>query len=396
MAFKLVTLLELFLLVQVNSSKEHLVQTNCRSYSNSCRTFIDYANDADTYLTSDSSFYFMKGAHHSNVTLLITNVVNLSFVGDESDIILCNGCSIIWTRSSKISLSSLSITFSNTHKATKKSALYFYNSRIVTLSNVSFSKLHYFYSRAVLVEGSSIIFLSCKFKNGNHKNGGQLYIKDSNVTLCGHNFFLSNTARYGGAMFSLNSQIHFSGNGTLIGNKVRSAIHILSTNISFNGSFKFHGGGSIATGDSLITMYGVFYFVNNTNIFGGAINLKNTKCLIIGLLKFAGNRALYGGAVYAKNSSLTLQSDKSANKFDLFNSECFSKSYTQSIIICNNSAELVGGAINVFDSNLTLSGSVIFVANNAQSGGGIAIYYSSEPRINNKLSSFSGTIGYNT
>ena len=43
--------------------------------------FNDYANDADTYFTSDSSFYFMKGTHHLNVILFITNVVNLSFVG---------------------------------------------------------------------------------------------------------------------------------------------------------------------------------------------------------------------------------------------------------------------------------------------------------------------------
>ena len=108
MNYKLTVVLALFLLVQ---AKEHLVQSNCRSYSNSCRTFNDYANDADTYFTSDSSFDFMKGTHHMNVTLCITNIVNLSFVGDVSDIILSNGCSIIWKESSNISWIYLNFNF---------------------------------------------------------------------------------------------------------------------------------------------------------------------------------------------------------------------------------------------------------------------------------------------
>ena len=47
----------------------------------------------------------MKGTHHLNVTLFITNVVNLSFVGDESNIILSNECSIIWKESSIMDMS---------------------------------------------------------------------------------------------------------------------------------------------------------------------------------------------------------------------------------------------------------------------------------------------------
>ena len=323
----------------------------------------------------------MEGAHHLNVTLSITNVVNLSFVGDQSNIIMCNGCSIIWTRSSKIFLSSLHRTFSKTDKAKRNSALYFDNSCVVILSNVSFFKLNYFHSRAVLVVGSSIVFLSCSFKNGNHAEGGTLCIENSNVTLFGHNF-LRYTGCQRAAVFGSNSQIHFSGNGTFVGNKCIPAIHILSTNISFNGSFKFYGGG-IDAKNSLITMHGVFYFVNNTSLFGAAIQLENTKCLIIGLLKMEGNRVFSGGAIYASDSSLTIQSDESVSRFDSFNSECWSKSYPQSIIFCNNSAGSLGGAIHLVDSNMTLTGSVIFTANKAQSGGGISFYYSSKPRLKN-------------
>ena len=401
MAFKLVTALALFLAVQVNSSKEHLVYTNCRSYSNSCRTFNDYANDADTYFTSDSSFHFTKGTHHLNVTLFITNVVNLSFVGDESDVILSDGCSIIWTRSSNISWIFLNLMY---NEANNDSAIYIESSKVVMFCNATFSKIQFnVYSRAIRARSSSIVFECCKFENGDHITGGNLYIDNSNATLLGHNCFLNYSGVNGGAVFSNHSQINFSGSGTFVGNKVGSALYIQSTNVSFNGYFNFcdndysgklslfvitlfshPGGGTIAAFDSNMTLQGLFYFANNTNIYGGAINLSNTRCLIIGLLKLAGNSALVnGGAIHASSSSLTIQSDESASRFDSFNSECLSKSYPQSIIFCNNSAGSWGGAIHLFDSNMTLTGSVIFIGNKAQSGGGISIYYSSEPRINN-------------
>ena len=201
-------------------------------------------------------------------------------------------------------------------------------------------------------------------------------------------------------MYGLWSLIHFCGNGIFNGANVGSAIDIRLTNISFNGAFKFYNnqqiessgpgpfsvysGGAISALRSVLTMQGLFYFDNNLNIYGGAISLRSTNCSIVGLLKLAGNRALLdGGAIYARSSSLAIQSDESAGRFDSFNSECLSKSYPQSIIFCNNSAEKLGGAIHLEDSNMTLTGSVIFVANKAQSGGGISIYYSSDPRLSN-------------
>ena len=151
MALKTIIVLALILLLPVNSSIEHIVQSNCRSHSNSCRTFNDYTNDADTYFTSDSSFHFMKGTHHLNVTLFIGNVTNLTFVGDESEIFLSSGCSIIWTRSSKVFLTFLSILFNETNKTMDNAALHFTNSE-VKISNALFSKYHQqciIYSRAI-------------------------------------------------------------------------------------------------------------------------------------------------------------------------------------------------------------------------------------------------------
>ena len=152
MAFKLVAVVEVLLLVQIFPSSEHLVQVNCRSSSNSCRTFNDYANGSDTYFISDSSFHFVKGTHHLNRTIIVTDVVNLSFVGDESDIFLSNGCSIIWNASTNIYWISLNLIFNETNKIRNNSAVLLQNCQAVTFSNSSFFRLHHrciFYSRGV-------------------------------------------------------------------------------------------------------------------------------------------------------------------------------------------------------------------------------------------------------
>ena len=407
MTFKLVTGLALFLLVQVFPSSEHLVQTNCRSHSNSCRTFNDYANDADTYFTSDSSFYFMKGTHHLNVTLFITNVVNLSFVGDGSDIILSDGCSILWKTSSNISWISLNLFFDETNEITNNSAVLFDSSEVVTFSNVSFINLHYkfiFYSRAVLAVSSCIVFESCKFENGYHSKGGILHIEDSNVTFSGHNVFLNNTANYtAGAMYGLKSQIHMNGSGTFEGNRAGlgyednthcdgTAIHVEHSNISFYGYIEFNnnhfvknnyrsGGGTISTRRSSLMLQGVIYFINNSNIDGGAILLSNSECLIRGHVEFASNNAVkYGGAISIIRSLLIVQANEFYNSFDSY-SEQFLEQYPQSILFVNNSAGKLGGAVNLWESSTSLTGSVIFIENKAQSGGGIAIYYTSASSI---------------
>ena len=391
----------------VGSSTEHLVQSNCIPYSNSCRTFNDYASDADAYFTSDSSFHFMKGTHHLNATLFITKVVNLSLFGDESDIILSDGCSMMWTHSVKISLISLNIFYSEANKASKNSALHFEDCKAVTLLNSLFSKLNnkfYSRSRAVQTVSSSILFENCTFKNGYHIVGGALFIKNSTGSFGGHNVFQGNSAfSSGGAMYALRSQIHMWGKGTLVGNRAGinkfsdgTAIHFRLTNAKLSGHFVFKDnqhfsytaspvrGGAIASSYSFLTMQGEFFFTNNSNNYGGGICLHDTKSFISGLVKFLGNRAMSnGGAIYASNSSLFIQGYVENSSFVL-NSERLSSQYLHGAVFCNNSAGEFGGGIHLHKSNLTLTGSVMFVANRAQSGGGISIDYTSDPELNSQ------------
>ena len=168
MAVKSIIVLALYILFAVDYSTEYIVEANCRPYSNSCKTFNDYANDVEAYFTSDSSFYFLKGTHHLNVTLLITNVVNLSFGRDESYIVLCNGCSIVWIRSTKMSMTSLNILLFETNKTMGNAAFHFKNSE-VEISNTLFSRYHkenIIYSRAITAMSSFIIFQNSSFENG--------------------------------------------------------------------------------------------------------------------------------------------------------------------------------------------------------------------------------------
>ena len=409
MAYKLALVLILYCLVLILRSKEHLVQTNCRSESISCRTFNDYANDADTYFTSDSSFNFMKGTHNLNVTLFITNVVNLSFIGDEGDIILSNGCSIIWTNSSKLFWTSLNLIFNETNEITNNSAICLEKSEAVTFSNASFLKFYHdpiFFSRAILLMGSSIVIESCKFENGCHFTGGNLYYEDSTVTFGGHNVFLNNTAyNTGGAMYGLRSRIQLSGKNIFMGNRVGiedglnrdgTAIHVEFSSISLNGYFKFHNnqiiensslcfghGGTIAASYSSLTMQGVFYFMKNANGNGGAILLRSSECVISGHVEFEGNEAFIdGGSISASHSSLVISSNDfySYNNSYISSENSTTSSLKSIIIFCNNSAGEYGGAVDLRESSMTLSGSVIFKANKALYGGGISMYYISDSR----------------
>ena len=61
-----------------------------------------------------------------------------------------------------------------------------------------------------------------------------------------------------------------------------------------------------------------------------------------------------------------------------------SQHHTQIVLFCNNSAEGYGGPVHLHESNMTLSGSVFFVENQAWCGGGISIYYTSDPTINER------------
>ena len=136
------------------------------------------------------------------------------------------------------------------------------------------------------------------------------------------------------------------------------------------------GRGTIAAFHSSLTLQGAFFFNNNANLFGGAIWLNNSECLISGHAVFADNKAFTdGGAIDAIHSSLIIKSFYLYNNSEYTNSECFSKSYSRGIIFCNNPAEGNGGAVNLEDSNMTLTGFVVFMANEAWLGGGMSIHY---------------------
>ena len=77
---------------------------------------------------------------------------------------------------------------------------------------------------------------------------------------------------------------------------------------------------------------------------------------------------------------MIFQSDESYNNSS-YSRECFHKSYTHVILFCNNSAGELGGPVHLYESNMTLTGSVNFAATQAQSGRGISVYYTSEPGV---------------
>ena len=290
-----------------------------------------------------------------------------------------------------------------TNKEISISAIQIEYSKVVTLLNASFCfKVQNFdyFSRAVKALGSSIAFENCRFENGYHLEGGALYLQNSKVRFLGHSEFLGNAAYYsGGAMFGNKSQIHMSGSGPFVGIQKTyivggTAFHVVESKLLYlvilnlmrnqitentvegYGDFK-HCCGTVFASDSSLTMQGIFHFNNNSNILGGAILLYYSYCLISGHMNLEGNQAFLGSAIFAKSSSLIIMSDEYISS-DSFHNKCFSISYPQSIMFCNNLAEDLGGAINLDASTMILTGSIIFVANKAKRGGGTSVYTSEQ------------------
>ena len=139
-------------------------------------------------------------------------------------------------------------------------------------------------------------------------------------------------------------------------------------------------GGTISVVYSSLTLQGITYFFNNSNIYGGAISLSYSAGLISGHIEFAGNRAdHHGGAMHVRHSSLIVRNDELSSDSDSY----FYKKYSQSrIIFTDNSAETKGGAVYLYLGNMTLTGSITFVANKAKCGGGISIYYNNDDVYN--------------
>ena len=199
---------------------------------------------------------------------------------------------------------------------------------------------------------------------GNHakKVGGAIF-SSQHVTIAGSVQFVNNSADYvGGAMYCSgvtiadNAQdVVFQGNQAIhSGGAIRSLQHVtIAGSVQFiNNSADYVGGGIESYGNVTITdnVQNVVFQGNHANYSGGAI-ASSLHVTIAGLVQFINNSADYVGGAIESYGNVTITDN------------------AQDVVFQGNHAFHLGGAIASFQ-HVTIAGSVQFINNSADYVGG--------------------------
>ena len=274
----------------------------------------------------------------------------------------------------------------NGNTAKSGGGIYSYNSTVIFYdkSDVNFTNnsvtdsggaIYQIYSKVIFEANSMVLF-----KDNSARYGGAIYSHNSETTFNGTNLsvkFNNNEASYnGGAVYCYDSSnITFDGNSSVTFN---------------NNEANFHGGAVYCESSSNITFDGntnVTFNNSKANYYGGAI-FFNTQCNVLfyvtTMATFFNNRAIIGGAIFCQNSNISVE--------------------TSTVKFIHNSATH-GGAIFLRDqATILLEESCIieFKDNKATESGG-ALYitaysttiltgYSEVTYSNNKVIQYGGAI----
>ena len=384
--------------------------SSCPHNSANCTTLSEYAQEVELYFTSNTTMVFLPGDHVLNTSITVANVASLTMRGESSSgnraTIICNGpVGFSFTSMVEFKIQSLAFTSCNRSSSgndrvaslANSSALFLYSTLSAELVNCSF---HDNFCTALAVFDTSITLAENKFTHNQcacdtcgFALGCGITAYNSNLTFTGNTAFLENSysslvswdAVLAGAIWGVESILHFNGTNNFIGN-VNSAQSILGGSgaiyatsgsfLSFTGVSNFSnnsahsGAGAIyaypaLVGSTSVSFNGTSIFVNNSGDNGGAIYAQyNVVFSFIGRSIFSGNSACSsggGGAIYALTDT--------------------SFSFTGNTNFSNNSAHFGGAISAASNTSVSFNGTTNLSAN---LGG--AIYTS-----DNSLVSFRGT-----
>ena len=180
--------------------------------------------------------------------------------------------------------------------------------------------------------------------------GAALFIEKSVVSFNDrvNMYYSNNSAPYGGGVIQLTgSSMQLCGNVSLISNSARfgGAIYIDSSNISFGFNCRSHN---------------LYCRNNSASTSGGAIQLFASSMQLCGNVLLISNSARFGGAIDIDSSNISFGLNCSAHN-----------------LYCrNNSASYSGGAVRLFESSMQFCGNVSLINNSAFIGGAIRSYFS--------------------
>lgn len=354
----------------------HSLSSTATSHAGPCLTLSDCAANATYYFTSGSNFSLSEGEHYLSTDLTIENVTNVTMMGlgPRTLITLAEGSSISFINSQEILLSSLEIFYDGGMENTSHSAFLFDNSHSIQINTIRFTKLDSnYHSQALRFIQSTADIINCSFTGGHSYYGGAVRADYSNIRFSGTNSYTNNVVQIsGGAIFADNSALVFNGTNTFMQNEARSpagvfsdggdAIFISSSNVIISGDVIIHENGLYALGEFLI---GVAMLARNasisiegrssfTNNYGGAVSLLECHFNCTGQAQFANNTRngrTFGAAMYAENSTVYLDGEMNFTN--------------------NTVSSGVGGAIFAFNSSINLHGEILFAENAAETGGAV-------------------------
>ena len=399
--------------------------SSCPHNSIHCATLSEYAQEAETYLTSNTTMVFLPGDHVLDRNITIANVTRLTMHGESSSdsratvvrygIVGFRFINIVDFSILSLAFTSYNRSWSYGSHSASNSALFLHSTQNAKLVKCFF---HDNLGTALTVNNTSITLVQNKFIHNQcacRSFGDMLELGcgvttfNSNLTFTGNTSFHNSTQKAfytyvncAGAIWASASSLHFTGTNNFIGNSANGingvgAIYAqANTSLSFSGTSTFtHNlaeyGGAIGTvANVIVTFNGTNNFTSNSaNDGGGAIFASsNTSLSFSGTSTFIHNLAEAGGAIvtvdnvivtFSGTNNFTSNSAKDSGGA-IFARSNTSLSFNGASHFSLNSAEhFNGGAIAASDHIiLTFNGTNNFInnsaSNSAESGGAIDTY----------------------
>ena len=226
-----------------------------------------------------------------------------------------------------------------------------------------------------IIKGIFNLSGSTSFYDNEAEMGGGMFIEDGRLCLSGSSF-QNNKGTTGGGLYSLHSDLEFSG------------VYNFTANSALN------AGGGFSTVYSTVVLAGNTTFEGNSALTGGAIYMQDTRVNMTCTSNFIHDSAHYeGGAIYVQGGKMNISgrnifehNSASMRGGSLF-AACTTINFTGSTIICNSTSP-EGAGIHVVSSSIIFEGKTQFQNNFAHFGG--AVFSESSNFTFGKRTAFSG------
>ena len=334
----LATLLVLFHMLELSGSIQDIrYVTSNDSHRPDGLTLEQYIAQKNRYFTTGAIFVFLEGNHSLLTPLELTDISNLSLIGNGSSASILSSGYISLFNATYLSIAGLTFMRSNENKS-----ILTFNHSNIQISNSIFQSSEPSASAALSSYSSNITIMNCLFEdNRNIKDvGGAIFaVLHTHLTLIGTNF-TRNGAFHGGAIYASESSLVLKG----------TTMNNFSNNYCNDFPDKDEDTSFQTPCTRQFTGYNGYYYHCQSEAYGKrAKHFINCQIFKQWLCSAHG----FGGAIYCIKCTVNLTGN---NYFGL--NDC-------------SSGGGYGGAISIYAGQLAISGIAHFIRNRAGSG---AIY----------------------